>query len=57
MTNAKMIRTKLRELRKWRREVCDEFERWPTFYTSKWFIDQMKMFDKKIEEYESQLRK
>jgi len=57
MTNAKMIRTRLRELRKWRREVCDEFERWPTFYTSKWFIDQMKMFDKKIEEYESQLRK
>ena len=53
----KMIKVKLKELKKWRREVCDAFERWPMFYTSKWFIDQMKMFDKRIQKYESQLRK
>lgn len=42
-----ILRVRLNELIRWRRSICDEFEKWGTHYSKEWFIEQMKLFKEK----------
>lgn len=48
MKERHLMKIKLAGLKKQRSEIADEFDKWPMFYTSKWFIGQMAAIDKEI---------
>lgn len=47
-----MILCRIDAMKKWRREICEEFGDWPMYYTVEWFIDQLRQIDSQISKYE-----
>lgn len=55
MTERKFLQMRLEGLKKWRKEICEEFGNFPSFYSIQWFLDQMKQIDKRINEVKEAL--
>lgn len=52
MNKKKEIKYRLWSLKKARKDLLDEFEKWHPFYTIKWFLSKMNEIDTAIAELE-----
>jgi hypothetical protein len=53
MNEGRLLRIRIESLKEWRKEICEEFGKWPTHYTMEWFFDQLKQIDTLVNKLES----
>lgn len=48
-----LLRLRINNLKKWRKDICEEFGNFPMFYTIQWFLNQLKQIDDLLENLEN----
>jgi len=47
-----LLETRINHLKQWRKDICEEFENFESFYTISWFKNQLKQIDELINKLE-----